>query len=177
MLKTSILTQTLMVLNFRFYQESLPKFALNKNNKPMKIIIITIASLLTLRAYAQKIKETEVPANVKSAFEKKYPNVKVEKWEKEGADFEAEFDLNKVESSALFDANGSFKEIEQEINTTELPKPATEYCTKTFADYKIVESSKITDASGTITYEAEVKKGKEELDVIFDQKGNFIKKS
>ena len=35
-------------------------------------------------ASAQKMNEADVPASVKSAFAKKYPGAKVEKWEKEG---------------------------------------------------------------------------------------------
>lgn len=127
-------------------------------------------------ANAQHIKEAEVPVTVKQGFEKKYPGTKVEKWEKEGADFEAEFHLNKVESSAVFEANGTFKELEQEIKISELPKVATEYCTKNFKDHKLSEAEKITDAAGKVSYEAEMTKGKEHFDVIFDDKGNFVKK-
>ncbi len=36
---------------------------------------------------------------------------------------------------------------------------------------------KIIDSTGKVMYEAEMSKGKEEFDVIFDDKGNFIKKS
>ena len=127
-------------------------------------------------ANAQKMKESDVHASVKNGFSVKYPGVKVEKWEKEGADYEAEFDLNKVESSAVFDGNGAFKELEQEIKTSKLPKAVTDYCTKTYAGYKLSEAAKITDANGKVMYEAEMEKGKEHFDVIFDDKGSFVKK-
>jgi len=144
----------------------------------MKTMLMIVASVLTFScANAQKISEAEVPASVKSSFAKKFLGAKVEKWEKEGADYEAEFHLNKIEHSALFDANGTFKEVEQEIKVSELPKAATDYCAKTYATYKVSEASKITDANGKITYEAEMSKGKEHFDALFDDKGNFIKKS
>lgn len=127
-------------------------------------------------ASAQKMNESDVPASVKSAFAKKYPGAKVEKWEKEGADYEAEFDLNKVEYSAVFDSNGTFKELEQEIKTSTLPKAVTDYCTKTYAGYKLTEAAKIIDSTGKVMYEAEMSKGKEEFDVIFDHKGAFVQK-
>lgn len=128
-------------------------------------------------ASAQKMNESDVPESVKSAFAKKYPGAKVEKWEKEGADYEAEFDLNKVESSAVFDSGGNFKELEQEIRTSTLPKAVTDYCAKTYAGYKLTEAAKITGSTGKVMYEAEMSKDKEEFDVLFDEKGNFIKKS
>ena len=100
----------------------------------------------------------------------------VEQWEKEGADYEAEFHLNKVESSAVFSSEGTFKELEQEIKTTTLSKAITDYCTKTYVGYKLSEAAKITDAAGKISFEAEMEKGKEHFDVIFDDKGNFVSK-
>ncbi len=144
----------------------------------MKSIIISAILVFSINTtFAQKMKEAEVPAKVKESFAKKYPGTKVEEWEKEGADYEAEFDLNKVESSAVFEANGTFKELEQEIKTTALPKAVTDYCTKTFTGYKLAEAAKITDAAGKMMYEAEMTNGKEHFDALFDDKGNFSKKT
>ena len=144
----------------------------------MKTKILTLALILSVNFMsAQHLKATDIPATVKAGFEKKYPGVKVEKWEKEGADYEAKFDLNKVESAAVFSANGTFKEFEQEIETSTLLKPISDFCATHFKDFKIEEAAKITDASGNIQYEAELSKGKEHFDAIFDDQGNFIKKS
>lgn len=144
----------------------------------MKTILIFLAIVLgSIYARAQKIKGTEVPASVKSAFEKKYPGAKVEKWEKEGLDFEAEFDMNKAECSALFDNTGNFKEFEQEMKQSALPKGVIEYCEKNFVGFKLTEASVITDSAGIVMYEAELNKGKDKFDAFFDDKGNFVKKS
>ena len=140
----------------------------------MKKTTLLLATVLSaLFANAQKVKETEVPAPVKTSFEKQYPGIKVEKWEKEGTNFEAEFDLKKVETSSLFDANGTMLETETEIKVSELPKGVTDYVTKNLGGKKIKEASKIVDASSVTTYEAEV----DGADYIFDTNGNFIKKS
>lgn len=144
----------------------------------MKTMLMIAASVLAFSfANAQKMNEAEVPASVKNGFAKKYPGAKVEKWEKEGADFEAEFDLNKVESSAVFGADGSFKELEQEIKTSALPKAVTDYCSKNYAGYKLSEAAKITDANGKVMYEAEMEKDKMHFDALFDANGNFVKKT
>ncbi|MBC7694985.1 MAG: PepSY-like domain-containing protein [Burkholderiales bacterium] len=144
----------------------------------MKTTISTIALCLGFTILnAQEVKEAEVPAPVKNTFSKKYAGAKVEKWEKEDAGYEAEFKLNKVESSALFAEDGSFKEVEQEIKISELPKGVAEYCTKSFVGYKLSEASKITDAAGKVMFEAEMTKGKEHFDAIFDSKGAFSKKT
>jgi len=144
----------------------------------MKTTIATIVICFGfISANAQHVKEAQVPANVKDGFAKKYPGSKVKVWEKEGAEFEAEFDLNKVESSAVFIADGTFKELEQEIKSTELPKTAVDYCAKNFVGYKLTEAAKITDAAGKVMYEAEMKKNKIQFDALFDQNGTFLKKS
>jgi hypothetical protein len=139
-----------------------------------KNILIASSLLIISGANAQDLKESEVPEIIKQSFLKIYPNTKVDGWEKEGANYEAEFHLNNAESSAIFDANGRFKELEQEIKITELPIAATEYCAKTYVGYKLEEAAKITDVNGKITFEAEMKKGKEHFDVMFDDKGSFI---
>ena len=68
----------------------------------------------------------------------------------------------------MFNASGNFKELEQEIKTDALPKSAVDYCTKTFPGYKLSEAAKITDANNKVSFEAEMEKGKEHFDVIFD---------
>ncbi len=139
----------------------------------MKNTILVLAIGFTaFTASAQKMKEAEVPAAIKAAFSKQYPNAKDAKWEKENGNYEAEFDNGKVETSALYTATGSLLETEIEINTSELPKTISDYVTKNLTGKKIKEASKITDTKGTITYEAEI----DEADYIFDAKGNFLKK-
>lgn len=140
--------------------------------------ISTLALCLCLSlGYAQKVKEAEVPAAVKDAFAKKYAGIKVEKWGKEDGNYEAEFDQGKDEMGAIFDPSGTFKYEEIEIKTNALPKPVFDYCTKNFVGWKIAEATKITDADGKISYETEIKKGREDFDALFDDAGNFIKKT
>ncbi|HWY37469.1 MAG TPA: PepSY-like domain-containing protein [Bacteroidia bacterium] len=146
----------------------------------MKSTIITAIALVFVvnTACAQKVKETEVPKAVVTSFETHFKGAKAKAWDKEkDGGYEAEFDWNKVETSATFSAEGKLKETEQEIKVSELPKIVTEYVAKNYAGHKIAEAAKITDAEGKMTYEAEVKKGKEEMDLLFDDKGNFIKKT
>ena len=106
-----------------------------------------------------------------TAFQKNFPQAKVEKWEKEGSNFEAEFELNKTEQSVLFDAQGNLLETEVEIELNQLPKGVLEYVKANYIGQKVKEAAKITDAKGTVTYEAEIKG----MDILFDSTGKFIK--
>ena len=138
----------------------------------MKKLMLAVAliGIFAVSAYAGG---ADAPAAIKASFSKLYPNVQKVKWGKEDANYEAEFDLNKVETSCLFDASGNLLETETEIAISSLPKAVSDYCTKTFEGKKISEASKIVDSKKVVTYEAEVKGVG---DVIFDEKGNFLKK-
>ena len=145
----------------------------------MKSIVLSLVTiLLSTIAFGQTSKEknthkhVNIPTEVKAAFDKQFAGISP-KWEKEGDNYEAEFESDNKETSAVFTKTGSLVETEVEIKTEELPKTAAEYVAKNHKGATIKDAAKITDAKGTITYEAEVK-GK---DLIFDGQGNFVKAS
>ena len=137
------------------------------------ILTITLLTLGLGTISAQKIKEAQVPDSVKAAFSKQYPGIKGAKWEKDGVNFEAEFDLNKIETSVLISPNGIVLSTEMEINISELPKEAINYIAKNLVGKKIKDASKIIDNKGEVTFEAEIEK----VDYVFNEKGLFIKKN
>ena len=138
----------------------------------MKATLIILAlGINTFPAIAQKVKETEIPVVVKEAFKKQYPKATEVKWDKENNDYEASFDLNKVDHSVLLDGAGKVLETEVEIEMNELPKGISEYLSTHYKGLTVKEAAKITDAAGVITYEAEVKG----MDLLFDRTGKFIK--
>ncbi|MBL7778331.1 MAG: PepSY-like domain-containing protein [Chitinophagales bacterium] len=136
-----------------------------------KLILMTVAAMITSLTFAQKTQDKNVPAIIKSAFKKQYPETKEVKWEKENENYEAEFEVGETDYSVLIDASGNIIETEIEISSDALPANAKEYVSQNHAGQKIKEAAKITDAKGTVTYEAEIKG----TDLIFDSNGNFIK--
>ncbi len=138
-----------------------------------KTILLLATGFIAITANAQKVKEADVPAEVKSTFTKQYPNVKAKGWEKENGNYEVEFDKDKSEMTLVIDPRGNIVATETEIKVSELSKTIADYCAKNYAGKKIKEASKIVDAKGVITYEAEIDK----KDVLFDANGKFIKES
>ena len=136
-----------------------------------KTIVLASVIFAVTAANAQKVKEAEVPAEVKASFTKKYAAAKVKGWEKEKGNYEAEFDYNKAEMSVVMDPKGNILETETEINVSELPKAVASYCAEKYKGKKVKEASKIVNAKGETTYEAEIEK----MDVIFDANGKFLK--
>ncbi len=75
--------------------------------KKLFILIISMVFIGLFSVHAQeKSKRPEVPAVTKSAFEAKYPKAEnVNRVVEKPGEFEAEFTLNGVESSSVFDSN------------------------------------------------------------------------
>lgn len=157
----------------------------------MKSIITVAALVLTVNVTVaqKKVKESEVPKAVVESFYQNFKGAKVEKWEKEkNGEYEAEFEIvrvnmdkanskkEEIESSANFTSDGKLIQTETEMKVADLPKAISEYVTKNYPAYKISEAAKIVDPAGVVSYEAEVEKGKEEMDLIFDVNGVFLKK-
>lgn len=124
------------------------------------------------KIHAQKIKETKLPSAVKEAFIKQYPETKVKKWKKDSANYEAEFNVNGLETQAVYDSNGNFIESEIEMKASELPKAVKDYIASNLHGKKIKDAAKITDSTGRISYKAEV----DNEGYIFDSDCSFVKK-
>ena len=139
-----------------------------------KAILFTAFGLLTTSAIllAQDLKEKDVPAAVKAALSKKYPDAKKVSWEKEKGNFEANWGGKSGEdNSAVFTPASAFVELVQAIPISQLPPSVAVYVKQHYKGMAIKEAGKVTDASGKHMFEAEIK-GK---DLIFDEKGVFIK--
>src|SRR5258708_2062452 len=136
------------------------------------LMIIAALSTITIGSMAQKLKESAVPSAVKSVFMKKYPQASGVTWEKEKGNYEANWGGKSGEDYGVqYTPAGEFLEYAQAIPATELPAAVTTYVKTHYKGQSIKEAAKVTDAKGTLTYEAEIK-GKE---LIFDDKGNFLK--
>jgi len=143
----------------------------------MKHLTFLLLFVVSLGASAQKIEAKAVPAPVMSKFTAFYPKIAQVQWEKENEDYEASFkDANAAATSVLFTAEGNIREVETAIKPAALPKAISDTLPKTFHGYKIREVAKI-DASGLITYEVEVKKKKEKLELVFSEKAALLKKT
>ena len=138
-----------------------------------KVSLLAIASFLFVFAgSAQDLKTNDVPAVVKSALQKKYPQAKKVGWEKENGNYEANWGGKSGEDNSVqFTPAGEFIEIVKAIPVAELPKSVIDYVHQHYNGAKITEAGKVTDAQDKLSYEVEVQ-GK---DIIFDQNGNFAK--
>jgi uncharacterized membrane protein YkoI len=144
----------------------------------MKKLLLVLVTVLSVNcAYSQKINESQVPAPVKAKFQSLHPDIKDVNWLKHKKDgYEAEFTQNKSEFGVSIDSLGNLKETEMDMKVSELSKEIHEYVAKNYPGYKITEAAQITYADGKPMYEAEITKGKESFDLLFDSAYKYVKK-
>ncbi len=138
---------------------------------------VVLCGFLIAGAQAQDLKTANVPKAVTAALLAKYPESAKFKvaWEKEKGNYEANWGGKSGEdNSALFTPTASFIELVQAIAVNKLPAKALAYIKTNKATVKVTEAGLVTDAKGIVTYEAEIKGGKE---LMFDKDGNFIKRA
>ncbi|MFH1319700.1 MAG: PepSY-like domain-containing protein [Bacteroidota bacterium] len=142
----------------------------------MKTLFLVIASAAIVSFNACSQTSKDVPANLKTAFSKKFPDATKVKWDKENEkEWEAEFKMDGKEYSASFDNNGAWMETEYEISTNEIPAVVKTTIEEEFSGYKIAESEISETADGKV-YEFELEKDKVEMEVAIDTNGKIIKK-
>ncbi|MBB3054772.1 PepSY-like domain-containing protein [Mucilaginibacter gotjawali] len=140
----------------------------------MRKILLSAGAILLITGSlrVQDIKTKDVPAVVKSALTKKYPEATKVGWEKEKGNFEANWGGKSGEDNSVqFTPAGVFVEIVKAIPVADLPKNVLPYVKVHYKGAKVTEAGRVTDAAGKTMYEAEVK-GK---DLVFDENGNFLK--
>lgn len=135
-----------------------------------KLVIVVTLSMMSFISFGQKIKDKDVPQQIRNSFHQKYPNVKVVHWDQEGKNYEAGFEKSKVHHSVLFNAEAKIIETEVNVKLIDLPKKSLSYIKEHYKNQKIDEVAKIVTNDGTILYEIEIQ-GK---DIIFDQNGTHI---
>lgn len=142
-----------------------------------KYILVLAAACVSASVSAQHISTDKVPAPVTAAFKSKFPDAAKVKWEIENKnEYEAEFELKGSEMSTSYDPSGKWLQTETDIQVTELPSAVTASIHKDFPDHKINEASKISSLKYGTCYEAEVQKGKEQLDIVFSAEGKLLSK-
>jgi hypothetical protein len=133
---------------------------------------VAFGCLISTAAFSQRVKSADVPAAVKTALQQKYPSASGVGWEKEKGNYEANWGgASKEDHSVLFTPAGVFVEQVVAMPVARLPAAVADYVRTHYPGAKITEAGKVTDAEGRTRYEAEAK-GK---DLLFDEKGNFIK--
>ncbi|MCF8309376.1 MAG: PepSY-like domain-containing protein [Bacteroidales bacterium] len=144
--------------------------------KALKITaIVSIVLMFALSGKAQdEMESPKVPDPVKKAFKTEKPKMNDVEWEKEGNYFAVEFKEEGVEKEMVYDAKGNVVSTETGIDTGSLMPSIKKYLEENYRDYEIEEAEKI-EKKGKTSFEVEVEANDEEIELLFDSNGQFIK--
>ena len=123
----------------------------------MKKTVLSALAILssTGGVIAQDIKTKDVPAIVKEALTKKYPNATKVSWEKEKGNYEANWGGKSGEDTSVqFTPAGLFVEEVNAIPVNQLPATIAPYVNAHYGGTKIKEAGKVTNAAGKHFFEA-----------------------
>ncbi|MBD0255538.1 MAG: PepSY-like domain-containing protein [Cytophagales bacterium] len=144
-----------------------------------KILLSLVTALLqATQLQAQDLAAKDVPAAVTSGFKTKFPDAADVKWKKnKSGKYEADFRLSGKKAEAKFLADGKWDSSERRVDAAQLPAPAGDYIKKNYAAYEIdwVKWQEEADAAKN-RYEVKIKKDKADVELVFDDKGKFLKK-
>ena len=144
----------------------------------MALTAAVVAALCPAVSLAQQITASKVPATVKAGVRARFPGVKVTEWKLKGKDYEAEFNLNKIDIAAKFNATGEWLETETTIARHNVPLVIRDKFASQFAGYKVAETQSVHcgDGSGLI-YEIHFENNKEIAKVQFAADGKVLERS
>ena len=121
---------------------------------------------------SQNITSADVPSVVKNALLTQYADAMHVEWEKEKDLYEAEFEINQTEYSALFDASGKMVLVKTEIPAAEIPAAVQATISQKYQNKKIEDAEKI-EKHGQVFYEVELDGKLFGKEIVLNQDGTI----
>jgi hypothetical protein len=140
----------------------------------LTVVLFALSSTTFAQENEGGSEHINVPAVVKSANLKKYPQSKTYHvtWEKENGNYEANWGGKDGEANSVtYTPSGTFVEIVKEVPQSQLPGSVQSYIKAHYKNAKFGDVGKVLDAQGKTSYEVEINR----KDVIFDENGRFVK--
>lgn len=117
--------------------------------------LLMTGTLLSCDNNDDDVKVEDVPAAVREALMSSFPNATGIDWEKKGEDFEADFDVDRVDYNAMLTASGTVIKHKYDIPETELPEAIRATITQNYAEHKI-DDPEVLVQNGDTLYQVEL---------------------
>jgi hypothetical protein len=139
-----------------------------------RILLATLLSTgLGLAAFAQEVKETDVPAAVKTSFKTAFPNAKDVDWKMKEGKYKVDFDIDGTDYIAAFGVDGKMISKGMKIRVSELPSAVTNAVKSSYAN-KDIENVYRVDKDGTVCYLVKLE-GNPDTKVLYSADGQVVK--
>jgi putative PepSY-like beta-lactamase-inhibitor len=139
-----------------------------------KILFATLLTTgLALGAFAQDLKESDVPTPVKTSFKTAFPNAKDIDWKMKEGKYKVDFEINGTDNMASFDADGKLISKGMKIRTSELPSAVASAVKAAYADRDIKNVYRV-DKNGTVAYLVKLD-GDPDTKILYSADGQVVK--
>ncbi|MEB8328742.1 PepSY-like domain-containing protein [Flavobacteriaceae bacterium KMM 6897] len=141
-----------------------------------KTLLMMFIGLGLMMISCQSKAQDQVPKEVKTAFQQKYPGENDPDWKKDkNENYESHFKIEGKHYRADFSPNGDWIETERSIDRDDLPEKVQERIKAEYGDFEIVEIEEVEHHSKGIFYDVEFKRNGEKKDVEFKADGQVLK--
>jgi hypothetical protein len=139
----------------------------------MKTILVFLSLYCALNiGFSQVVKESSVPAAVKTTFAQLYPNSKAEKWEWKNALYEVRFKKDNSTQYMTLESSGEWVNTKTELKASELPEAVSASLSKNYPAQNSREMFKVINAAGgSVTYQVNLTG----LSLYFRPDGSLLK--
>ena len=137
------------------------------------LLAILLTTGLVMGAFAQELKESDVPAAVKTSFKSAFPNAKDVDWKMKEGKYKVDFDIDGTDQIAAFGADGKMISKGMKIRVSELPSAVTSAVKSSYAG-KDIENVYRVDKNGTVCYLVKLE-GNPETKVLYSADGQVVK--
>ncbi len=133
--------------------------------------LLLLAVLVSTFAFGNNV---QIPDNVSSAFDQKFPKAEVINWKKEFNNYQVEFTQNNIAMTALFTHEGECVETATYIKKDDLPENTLEEIDVHYVNGMIISSRKAKDQNSTNFYRVTVETGDAFFFLKVDEEGDII---
>lgn len=141
-------------------------------------IVLCLVLASSAGAQEKKIPEKEVPPAVLAAFQKAYPEATMKAFARENEDGRTFYEIESIDGGrardVLYLADGGVVEIEESVSEAELPASVKATLEKRHPQRQMVKVEK-TNRGSTITYEVNLRKGKDKYELVIEPGGRVVK--
>jgi hypothetical protein len=133
-----------------------------------------IAVIFFLCGCEQKIRDQDVPEEVKNKLNTLYPDAGNVQWDKDLKYYKAYFINSGKNVSVLFDKKGNVKKTEKKIEENEIPEVVMKTIHREYPEAKLISFSRV-DSRDMTEYTAKMHIKTEDYKVYFSQEGRLIR--
>lgn len=141
----------------------------------MKKILVGFALVIgsVIAVQAQDVAEKDVPEVVKKALSQKYANATDLEWEKHGNNYEADFDVKRIDHAAMIDSTGKILMTRRDVMEKDLPQGIRTAISQTYKGMRL-DDMELVEKDGKTYYQLELDQKGHDKKVVLAENGKVV---